>query len=42
MTKAIALARYQFAQADAPELSRVGLVFGCALALIAAGPVLPF
>ncbi|WP_370190056.1 hypothetical protein [Qipengyuania sp.] len=42
MAKAIALARSKSADHRVAELARAVIVTGCALALILAGPVLPF
>ena len=42
MAKAIALARTHVAPLPAVELARAAIVSGAALALILAGPVLPF
>ena len=42
MSQAIAITRNQFASASLVDLARVTIVTSCALALILAGPVLPF
>ena len=42
MAKAIALARTHVAPLPAVEIARALIVSGCGLALVLAGPVLPF
>jgi hypothetical protein len=42
MTRAIALARTQFAPLQAVEIARAMIVSGCGLALAFAGQALPF
>ncbi len=42
MSRSIAITRTQFAPATLADLARAAIVTGCALALILAGPVLPF
>ena len=42
MAKAIALARTHVPALPATELARIAIVSGCALALILAGPALPY
>ena len=42
MAKAIALARTHVAPISATDMARALIVSGCGLALVLAGPVLPF
>ncbi|WP_282098657.1 hypothetical protein [Qipengyuania xiamenensis] len=42
MAKAIALARTHVPALPLPEIARAAIVSGCGLALVLAGPALPF